>query len=89
MKNCCVVCFNKNEKLLFYNYLKNNGYRLSNGSDVFDNIENNYPLGIYLENKVVVVTNDYFLKKYASVGGEVLNFDMFKKLVGLKNAKSC
>ena len=89
MKNCCVVFCEEQEKLLFYNYLKENGYTLSNGSDVFESEENSFPFGVYLENKVVVVTNDYFLKKYASIGGEILSFDMFKKLVRLKNAKSC
>ena len=73
--------------MLFYNYLKENGYTLSNGKDVFESDNNDYPIGVYLENKVVVVTNDYFLKKYASIGGEILNFEMFKSLMKLKNAK--
>ncbi len=88
MKNCCVVFCNEEEMLLFYNYLKSNGYTLSNGKDVFENSKNNFPFGVYLEDKVVVVTNEYFLKKYSAIGGEILNFDMFKKLVKLKNAKT-
>ena len=87
MKNCCVVFYDEDEKLLFYNYLKTNGYKLSNGEDVSESFDKGCPFGVYLDSKVVVVANNYFLNKFISSGGEILNFEMFKQLSKLKTQK--
>ena len=84
MKNCYVVFYDEDEKLLFYNYLKSNGYKLSNGKDVAETFDKCGPFGVYLDNKVVVAANNYFLNKFISSGGKLLNFEMFKNLVKIK-----
>ena len=80
MENSYIVVYSEREKNEFCKYLKDVGYKWSDGKDVELN-DYCFPVCVNTEEKSVSLTNLYLLKQYHDLGGEMLTVKMFANIL--------